>query len=76
VLSIIFNENLHQDKGSPRHANAEKWLLLCKVKRWNLEPPPTGGADSLLPITNWINESVNNYASWLKLPGKWTPDKQ
>lgn len=76
VLSIIFNENLHLDKGSPRHANAEKWLLLCKVKRWNLEQPPTGGADTLLPITNWINESVNNYASWLKLPGKWTPDKQ
>ena len=76
VLNIIFNEGLHLGDSDKRHTNAMKWLLLCKVKRWNLETPPTGGTDTSTLSTNWINESANNYASWLKLPGKWTPDKQ
>lgn len=76
VLNIIFNEGLHLEKTAKRHANSLKWLQLCKQKRWNLEPAPTGGSDSATLCANWINESVDNFAKSLKLPGKWTPDQQ
>ena len=76
VLSIISNEGLHLEKAAKRHANSLKWLQLCKHKRWNLEPAPTGGSDTATLCANWINESVDNFAKSLKLPGKWTPDKQ
>ncbi len=76
VLNIIFTEGLHVEKNAKGHANALKWLQLCKHKRWNLEQAPTGGADTATMQNNWINESVDNFARSLKLPGKWTPDKQ
>jgi hypothetical protein len=63
-------------KNAKGHANSLKWLQLCKHKRWNLEQAPTGGADTATLQNNWINESVDNFARSLKLPGKWTPDKQ
>ena len=76
VLNIIFRDGLHLEKSAKGHANSLKWLQLCKHKRWNLEPAPTGGYDATTMYTNWINESVDNFARSLKLPGKWSPNNQ
>jgi len=73
VLSIIFTEQLHTNEDSSRHEYAEKWLNVCKIKKWTTQPPPQGGINWIQDSNNWIDETVNTYALRLGLPERWNP---
>jgi len=70
ILTQILSLKLHVD-GEERQDCAEKWLNLCKNKKWNTSEPPNGGIETYSQNIDWVNEAVDAYAQQLGLPQKW-----